>query len=256
MKGVYLKSLPQVPVARYSAGSRRRAAQLQAFLRLLKPQLAPIGDVTVPQLLVLSKTAWRQLSSIPYESAHLRTKKPGLDVLVPAAYPERFLHRFDDLLLKAGQSELKIPGELSEFLDLLVAETWLLGVVKRSGLGTRLAWLDELSANYLFLLCLEGAGLSDLAGRLRQWWAVELAGGEPVAINTTGRRLGFARRRWIHGCLGLRAAELSTSGWAFGLALQQAAKPSNKVAMLQVLITLEPGFESWLMELEAGETVD
>jgi hypothetical protein len=121
LRGVYLRPLPDALVpARHSAGARRRAGQLQAFLRPLQALAAerlPLhGELT---LSVLGADDWRRAYRYPYGFPFTRTRPtpaslasaggPHVDVIVPADHPARLVRRFDEVLLRAARSGVRPP---------------------------------------------------------------------------------------------------------------------------------------------------
>ena len=121
LRGVYLRPLPDPLVpARHSAGARRRAAQLQAFLRpmhaLAAERLPLVGELT---LSVLGADDWRRAYRYPYGFAFTRTRPspaslahaggPHVDVIVPADHPGRLVRRFDEVLLRAARAGVRPP---------------------------------------------------------------------------------------------------------------------------------------------------
>jgi len=121
LRGVYLRPLPDALVpARHSAGARRRAGQLQAFLRplhVLAAERLPLhGELT---LSVLGPGDWRRAYRYPYGFPFTRTRQtpaslagaggPHVDVIVPADRPGRLVRRFDEVLLRAAQAGVRPP---------------------------------------------------------------------------------------------------------------------------------------------------
>ena len=124
-KHIYLPQLPGSPSVRYSRGAQRRSSQLQQFLRLVEVGLAgKFGDWHSPELVVLSKQDWRQVYSAAYGLPRLRGRSGAWQVYAAAEYPKKFIQRFEPVLV-LGAAEDGLPGELREFLDLLIAQTHL-----------------------------------------------------------------------------------------------------------------------------------
>lgn len=259
LRGVYLRPLPDPRLpARHSAGARRRAAQLQGFLRELHGvavrELAPHGEV---ELLVVSKADWKQLYSYPYGLPFTRSRPGGVHVVVAADYPPRMLRRFDDLLLAAARAGAPAPGDLREFLDLLAGHEWGHAVANLAGLRTRVRWLDEWLATYLFLLALQGAGFDGVLERFLAWAEVQVRGAgveraDLGAFEYPRHKLRLSNLLWFQGVLTRRAAELLPRGWELPRSLR-AALPAPRGDVARALIEVEPSFRAWFTVFAASE---
>ena len=219
LRGVYLRPLPDALVpARHSAGARRRAGQLQAFLRplhaLAAERLPLHGELT---LSVFGADDWRRAYRYPYGFAFTRTRAtpaslagaagPHVDVIVPADHPGRLVRRFDEVLLRAARAGVRPPppggaqagdgdlaglpprgpglverpeasGDVHELLDLIVGHEWGHAVAALAGLRLRVTWLDELLATVIYLAALRDVGADALAARVVAWADVQAAGGD------------------------------------------------------------------------------
>ncbi len=249
---VYLRSLsdPRL-VTHYSVGAQRRAAQVQGFLRALQEGAAgrfPLASS--PDLLVLSREDWRRLLRHPYGLPLTR----GASVIAAADNPERLLRRFDPVLLRAGQQGLRAPGELREYLDLLVGLEWAHAVLPSSGLKSRLSWLNELTASLLLLLALEAAGYGGARERLLRWARLGLAGSglesAPLSLYAYPRsRMNLASALVLQDRFFAFAERLEPEGWKHLLALSELlAKERDREALIARLKALEPRFGGWLAD--------
>jgi hypothetical protein len=141
-KAFFLRIIPGTLTVRYSdlPSLGRRAGQLQRFLgdfqktlqdniRLYNLDYTP----TSLELWVLSRKDWRHLTSRPYGLSFLQQQT----IITPAEYNPRLSENFDELLLLAGQQNLKAPGQLHELFDLLIAFEWAKGNLKSLGLQAR-----------------------------------------------------------------------------------------------------------------------
>ena len=259
-RGVYLRSLPDrlIPV-RHSVGARQRAAQLQAFLKslweALPRELEPVGRL---ELLVVEAGDWRRMFSRPYGLPFTRTSGPTVSVVGAAQHRPRLLHRFDNLLLRAGRAGTSAPGEVRELLDLMIGYEWARAVAKGGGLRTRARFVDEFVAGYLFLQLLETAGADSLCARVLAWAEFAVAASpthgtdpsDPLRSQGPGEFLG------MRGLL-LRAAELrSVRGWAFPLKLHAAFARPDRGGALETLHRVEPTLGLWIDSLtEEGEVL-
>ncbi|HEX7021607.1 MAG TPA: hypothetical protein VF171_02040, partial [Trueperaceae bacterium] len=119
---VYLQALPApLPSTRYSHGARRRAAELQRFVRGLQRtagrELALRGSL---ELVVVDAGDWRKLFGRTYGPAFARARPAGASVIAAADYPPRLLRRFDEVFLRAAQAGERAPLEAGACLDLWV----------------------------------------------------------------------------------------------------------------------------------------
>jgi hypothetical protein len=250
---VYLEPLAPASVpTRYSPGSRRRAAALERFVlnlhQLGRKRLSLTGGL---ELLVVNKRDWSRLFSYPYGLPFTRTRAEGVSIIAAADYPPRLLARWDDILLRAGKCGLAAPGELVEFLDLLVGHEWGHAAANLGGLRGRVKWFDEFMANYLFLAALhESETFSGLAERFVLWSEL-IAAGSAVERADLGAfeyplaRLSFDNLAWFQGVFTLGAwGLLERRGWDFPLAVRARIKP-NRGDLARLLVDLEPSFKDW-----------
>lgn len=255
---VYLQTLASLPLAtRHSAGSRRRAAALRRFL--LDLHEAGRAELDLPdklELLVVNKSDWGSLFSYPYGLPFTRTKAGGGGVSIVAAadYPTKLLRRWDGILLRAAQCGQRAPGELPEFLDLLVGHEWGHAAANLSGLRTRVKWFDEFMATYLFLAALQESDRAlgrDLSARFVAWSTLVAAGStarraDLGAFEYPLAKLKFDNLAWFQGVFTLGAWELlKRRGWNFPVAVRARLGKPDRGDLARLLLELEPGFKSW-----------
>jgi len=256
---VYLRPLPdEVIPARHSAGARVRAGQLQAFLRplqvaagraLARPGATP-GTVT---LLVAASRDWHKLCRYPYGLPFTRTGVGGSSATVIAAadYQPRLLGRFDEVMLRAAKAGVMAPAEPGEFVDLMVGHEWGHAVSNLGGLRTRLKWLDELNATYVFVQALHDTGQSAMVERLSAWAAWQVAGtehemGDLASFEYPRGRAGWSRLLWYQGVFTQRALELAPArGWDYLLELRDALPAGDRGELARKLVEVEPSFRPW-----------
>lgn len=252
---IYLRDLPDPLLpARYSVGAQRRATQLQGFLRPLQRCAADRLVLSeVPTLVVAARADWVALSSFTYGLPLTRSAPAKrVVVLVAADYPDRLLHRFDDVRVRAARAGISAPGELREFLDLLMGHDWGHAVLSLAGLRTRTHWFDEWLAVYLFLLTLTETGQADLVERVVAWARLQVAGSGVVsaplsAFDYPRAKLRFDKLLWFQGVLTLRAAELvAIHAWELPAAFKAARAVSQKRPLAPTLLEVDPGFAAWL----------
>ncbi|HKI55556.1 MAG TPA: hypothetical protein VKB31_00275 [Trueperaceae bacterium] len=250
---VFLRSLPDGPVpGRHSSGARRRTAALQRFLlplELVARDALPVeGRV---QLLVVASRDWRRLSSYPYGLPFARTGNGLVSLIVPADYPTRLTGRFDELLLTAGRGGVRAPGDIHEFLDLLVGHEWGHAVANRSGLRTRVKWFDEVVATYLFAQGLRAADELATLERLRRWAALQIAAtadrrGALDGFEYPRGKMPLARMLWYQGIFTQQALSLSAErGWSFARAMAARLPAADRGALARALVDEEPSFRPW-----------
>jgi len=252
---VYLRSLPDALVpGRHSIGARRRTAQLQRFLqpleRVAREALPIEGKV---QLLVAAGRDWRRLSSYPYGLPFARTTPEMVSLVVAADYPPRLTARFDELLLRASRSGVRAPGDIREFLDLLLGHEWGHAAANRAGLRTRVKWFDELMATYLFAQALRAAGADGTLARLAAWAELQTAATAEERSALDGfeyprGKMPFARMLWYQGVFTERAVALSAErGWDFPRALTGRLPAADRGELARALVDVEPGFKPWFV---------
>lgn len=240
--------------ARHSAGARTRARQLQAFLRPLQqvaaPVLAPTGQLT---LIVADSDDWRRLCSYPYGLPFTRNGPGGTwaAIMSAADYQPRLLRRFDEMLLVAGRQGLRAPAQLSEFLDLMVGHEWGHCAANLSGLRTRVRWLDELIASYLFVVALHATQQTSMLQRLAAWVKLQVAGtaayqSDLADFEYPRTRAGWNKLIWYQGIFTQRALELAPErGWSFPLELRKALPAAHRGELARSLVAVEPSFKPW-----------
>ena len=253
---VYLQTLPGSPPARFSKGAQRLAAQLRRFLGELQAGAAPhLGEVSDAELLVVSRRDWQKLFSYPYGLPFTRTQKGGVSIVAAADYPPRMLRRWDDILVRSALAGEDAPGDVREFLDLLIGHEWGHAAANRAGLRVRVKWMDEFMATYLFLAALEGAQLDAVKERFTAWARLQVAGttvkrADLGAFEYPRGKLDFGNLLWFQGVFTLRAAELlAARGWDFPAALRERlqGKKMDRGDVSRLLLEIEPSFRGWFV---------
>ncbi|MFA5569453.1 MAG: hypothetical protein WC972_12490 [Trueperaceae bacterium] len=255
LAGVYLRPLPgEVLPARHSAGARVRAAQMQAFLQPLHASaLRALDSNAAVTLLVLGPGDWRKVCRYPYGLPFTRTGVGGGNAAVIAAadYQPRLLRRFEEVMLVAARAGVSAPAQPGEFIDLLVGHEWGHAVANLSGLRTRLKWLDELNATYIFVQALRATGQVAILERLAAWSRWQVAGTEHEASDLASfeyprTRAGWVRLLWYQGVFAERALEMSEDGgWGYLLRLREALPPADRGELARKLVEIEPSFRPW-----------
>lgn len=255
-RNVFLQTRPDPLLgARHSRGAQRRTAQLQTFLKTLQEiAVDRLGTPAGTELVVLNASDWRRLVRYPYGLPFVRTrpKGAGVSILAAADYPPRLLRRFDAVVLRAARAGEAAPGDVREFLDLLVGHEWGHAAANLSDLRSRVVWLDELLATYLFLAALRDSGGATLYDRFLQWARLEVAGSavERLDLGTfeyPRGRLKFDNALWFQGVFTLRAAELlEARGWEFPQAMR-GVHTFGRGEVASLLLEVEPSFREWFM---------
>lgn len=255
LTGVYLRPLADdlVP-ARHSAGARTRARQLQAFLRPLQAAAAPVLEPEGTMVLIVAGSSdWRQLCNYPYGLPFTRNGPKGASAAIMAAadYQPRFVRRFDEMLLEAGRAGVNAPAHIGEFVDLMVGHEWGHAVANLSGLRTRVRWLDELVASYLFVAALHATGQEQMLERLAEWTRLQVAGttsfrGDLADFEYPRSRAGWSKLLWYQGVFTERALDLVPErGWSFPLGLRAALPVAHRGELARSLVAVEPSFKPW-----------
>ncbi|MDZ7704400.1 MAG: hypothetical protein U5L04_07965 [Trueperaceae bacterium] len=262
---VLLHDLPDDTLpARHSKGAKRRTAQLQRFLKTLHEEmggwLEPSGTVT---FVVLNRHDWRQVVRHPYGLPFIRNERrdakadrsadegPRVHIVAAADYPERLLHRWDELFVRAAHAGEQPPGDLREFLDLLIGHEWGHAAANLSGLRSRVKWLDEFMATYIFLATLRSCGLDEIFERFIAWARLEVAGSQVRhadlgSFEYPRGKLKFDDMVWFQGVFTLRAADvLEEHGWDFPVAMKRRLTTTARGDVARTLVDIEPSFRDW-----------
>lgn len=241
-----------------------RAGQLQQFLKQLQQVgRAHLGLANEVELLVINRQDWHKLFSYPYGWPFTRTqrgRKQGVSLIAPATYPERMIRRWDDIFVRAARTGVKTPGEVREFLDLLIGHEWGHAAANLSGVRMRVKWFDELMATYLFLAALNALEMPAVYARFLAWAELEVAGSKVEradlgAFEYPRAKLRFDNLLWFQGVFTLRAAELlEERGWAFPTEMREVLARRGRGDVARALIEVEPSFKAWFSVF--GETAD
>ena len=264
----------------HSPGLARRAGQLAAYLSALhaalEPELAPDGLRPVG-LWVLSAGEWERRARVPYGFTFYRRLKDGRGVVVaPGDYPGRLLRVFREVVVRAERAGAPVPGAVPEFLDLTLGHELGHALADQLGLVTRVRWLDEFLATYLYLAALEEAlpaqlprvvawGRAFEAASPRDCALADAALGLPQKAGAARRDLGafefplvrlpLANQAWYQARFTLRAAELlERRGLGFPRELLTAlGSGRGRGSVHRTVLQLEPSFRDWFASF--GEAV-
>ncbi len=262
-------------VATRAHGLRSYLSDLHAALELgLERSLTPV------RLLVLTQEDWTSAAPYPYGFTFFRRLRDGSGVIfAPANYPGNLLWVFRAVVMK---SQLSAPGSVEEFLDYTLGHELGHAAADQSGIRTRVRWLDEFLATYLYLCALKSARPEALQKILR-WGEIfassnlDCALADPALTKPGGSRGRVTRRRneragdvrlertdlgafeyplvrlplanqaWYQARFTLYAAELmERRGWDFANdAIAALSQVSGRGGVSRVLVRLEPGFREW-----------
>jgi hypothetical protein len=241
-----------VPEARFSAGQRLRAAQLQAFVGALhRAAEGELGPLEPPGVVVLTARDWRALLSAPYGWPLTRRTTDGVSVVVPADYPNRLLRRWDAVLLRAAQSGQQAPTGVRAFMDALVGLEWAHAALYAADLRSRAPWLNEVLAVALWYLALEAAGQGGQRRIAAAWAGVQRAGalpkGGPTAFVYPRGRASFDELVWHQGQLAEVGGALSGCGWEGLRALRGVVAGGAREAVARVAAA-QPRLPGWLRD--------
>lgn len=239
------------PEARFSAGHRLRAAQLQGFVGALHAAAeTALGALPPPEVVVLSASDWRALLSHPYGWPATRRTPEGVSVVVSADYPNKLLRRWDEVLLRAAKAGAPAPGGVRAFMDALVGLEWAHAALYSAALRSRAPWLNELLAGALLRLTLAAAGDGGRVRYLEAWAAAQRAGAIPKRAKLTAfayprGKAPFSDLVWGQGSLMQVAGAFSKHGWDGLRALQGELGGTARAAAARVT-ALEPELPAWL----------
>ncbi len=138
-----------------SSGIALRGEALRTYLASLHATLcqALTRDFAAVQLLVLSESDWRSTNPYPYGFTFFRRLKDGSGVIfAPASYPNHLLMVFKTVVAREQQ---KPPSSVEMFLDVTLGHELGHAIADQLGLRTRVRWLDEFLATYLYLIALK-----------------------------------------------------------------------------------------------------
>jgi hypothetical protein len=265
-----------------SSGVAVRAHALRTYLGELHAALE-VGlarSLEPVRLLILNQTDWTGAAPYPYGFTFFRRLRDGSGVIfAPADYPGNLLWVFRAVVTR---SSLSAPGRVEEFLDYTLGHELGHAAADQVGIRTRVRWLDEFLATYLYLAALRDAHPNALE-RVLEWGRLLAAnrldcaladslltkpGGSRKRINDRRERraadvtlertdlgafeyplvrLPLANQAWYQARFTLYAADLlERRGWDFVReAITTLPKASGRGGVSRALMRLEPGFRTW-----------
>lgn len=268
----------------FSLGVQSRGAALKGYLEeLLKSLKQSLAQEFVPvTLLVFNQNDWGKNAPYPYGFTFYRRLKNGQGIIfAPADYPARMLWTYREVILQAQKTGIGAPGTLEEFFDLTLGHELGHAVADQLELRTKIRWIDEFMATFLYLLALKNTNPDALA-RVLQWAKIFSVGSTENTIDSSlmkpaGIRLKKAKKRLEQsgasqvtrtdlGAFEFPFSRLTTANqaWFQAQLLQQAhnileargadfilqareqlknAKGRGEIS--KALLKLEPGLKSW-----------
>jgi hypothetical protein len=157
-----------------STGLERRAHALSAYLNALHVNLETNleRDLKPVKLCVLSERDWGNQIQYPYGFTFYRRLRDGSGVIfAPGNYPGNLTWVFKSVMVRAEQAGIRAPGTLEEFFDLTLGHELGHAIADQLLLRTRVRWLDEFLATYLYVGALEQTQPEALQ-RVIQWGRV------------------------------------------------------------------------------------
>jgi hypothetical protein len=265
-----------------SSGVEVRAHGLAAYLGELHAALEKHLDRPLEpvKLLVLTQSDWARAAPYPYGFTFFRRLRDGSGVIfAPADYPGNLLWIFKAVVMRAGQ---RAPGTVEEFLDYTLGHELGHAAADQLGIRTKVRWLDEFLATYLYLCALRSA-MPDAYQRVLRWGeifassqidcaladpALTKPGGSRKRVNARREsraadvtlertdlgafeyplvRLPLANQAWYQARFTLYAADiLERRGWEFILdALKVLPLATGRGGVSRAIVRLEPGFKDW-----------
>jgi hypothetical protein len=268
----------------FSVGVQARAAALKGYLEELLESLEQSlsREFAAVKLLVFNQGDWAKNAPYPYGFTFYRRLKNGQGVIfAPADYPARMLWTYREVVLQAQKTGIGAPGTLEEFFDLTLGHELGHAVADQLELRTKVRWIDEFMATFLYLLALKNTNPEALA-RVLQWAKIFGVGSSENTIDSslvkpagirrkkTQKRLEQAGASQINrtdlGAFEFPFSRLTTANqaWFQAQLLQQAhsileargadfviqaraqlknAKGRGEIS--KALLKLEPGLRSW-----------
>jgi hypothetical protein len=226
-----------------------RARAMQGYLLELRSALSRYRPIPSIHLMVLNQEDWNARARNPYGFAFQRTSpRGGLFVFLPARYPERLLWRLREVLLSAAKQG-GLPSRIEEFLDLNLGHEYAHAVAVAWGLRTRVHWVDEFLANYLWLLALSQTN-PDFFKLARSWGhtLTHLTPTNPQLGSYERKKPGVSDQLWFQGQFTSLAAELVGKHQDQLLLGLLEAAPLKRSTVHKVLVGLEPSFKRWFAE--------
>ena len=218
---------------------------MRDYLLVLRMGLTHYAEIPPVHLLVLDEADWKARARHPYGFPFQRTSlREGLYLFLPARYPDRLLWRLREALVPAIRKAGRPPGQPNEFLDLSLGHEYAHAVAVARKLRTRVRWVDEFLANYLYLLALREA-LPELYPQAKQWGLLlaHLTPQEPSLGSYESKP--NSEQLWFQGQFTTEAARLlEEKGDALLRGLLEAA-PLKKATVHRLLVGLEPHLRDW-----------
>ncbi len=268
----------------FSVGVQSRALALKVYLEeLLESLEQSLTRAFVPvSLLVFNQTDWAKNAPYPYGFTFYRRLKNGQGVIfAPADYPARMLWTYRVVILQAQKTGIQAPGTLEEFFDLTLGHELGHAVADQLELRTKVRWIDEFMATFLYLLALKNTNPEALE-RVLQWAKIfgvtspenildsSLTKPAGIRVNKAQKRLEQAGASQVNrtdlGAFEFPFSRLTTANqaWFQAQLLQQAhsileAREADFVIQAseqfkntkgrgeisKVLLKLEPGLKAW-----------
>lgn len=231
---------------------------MQAYLLALRSSLTKYAEIPPVHLMVLGEADWAARVRHPYGFPFQRTSlREGLYLFLPARYPERLIWRLRETLVPAIKQVGKPPGQPGDFLDLNLGHEYAHAVAVAWKMRTRVRWVDEFLANYLYLLALRQA-LPELYPKAKQWGHLlaQLTPSKSSLGSYESQPKRLPDQLWFQGQFTTEAAQLvEEKGDALLQGLLQAT-PLRKSTIHKLLVGLEPGLRDWFASFAPRNTRD
>lgn len=268
----------------FSIGVQSRGLALKGYLEELLQSLAQslALELAAVTLLVFNQSDWVKNAPYPYGFTFYRRLKNGHGIIfAPTDYPARMLWTYREVVLQAQKTGIGAPGTLAEFFDLTLGHELGHAVADQLELRTKVRWIDEFMATFLYLLALKNTN-PDALTRVLQWAKIFSLGGSENTLDSgltkpAGIRLKKAQKRLEQasasrvtrtdlGAFEFPFSRLTTANqaWFQAQLLQQAhsileARGANFILeareqlknvkgrgeISKALLKLEPGLKSW-----------
>jgi hypothetical protein len=189
-------------ILEFSIGVQSRGMALKGYLEELLASLEQslAREFTAVTLLVFNQSDWSKNAPYPYGFTFYRRLKNAQGVIfAPADYPARMLWTYREVVLQAQKTGINAPGTLAEFFDLTLGHELGHAVADQLELRTKVRWIDEFMATFLYLLALKNTNPDALA-RVLQWAKIFSIDSTENSINSSltkpaGIRVKKAQKR-------------------------------------------------------------
>ncbi len=154
------------PPVQFTIGSHKRAIAINRLLECVTKNQKDQAELSITSVVILAKKEWQSSVSFKYGLANSKIYKGLVTVLVPANYPTKFIHQFDNYILLSARKNLFAKGSLHEFFDILVLYEAIRSTLSYKNKNVYLQNSAAASRFWLLLKKLKTPGISE---RVLSW---------------------------------------------------------------------------------------